>query len=94
MLFFNKMNPNDYSAIMKVLSNISNRLEVIERLTVQIASELNINRGTSIHNEIGAIRESLRNVTNDINTGEVKSLKNMMNSLQKSIEYIQNKNYE
>ena len=94
MLFFNKMNPNDYSAIMKVLNNISNRLEVIERLTVQIASELNINRGTSIHSEIGAIKDSLRNVTNDINTGEVKSLKNMMNSLQKSIEYIQNKSYE
>lgn len=88
------MNPNDYSALVKMLGTITYKIDAMEKLLLQISNELNVNRGTSIHTDIDSIKQSLRNVTNDIDTGEVKSLKNMMNNLQKSIEFIRNKSYE
>ena len=88
------MNPNDYSALVKMLGTITYKIDAMEKLLLQISNELNINRGNSIHTDIDSIKQSLRIVTNDIDTGEVKSLKNMMNNLQKSIEYIRNKSYE
>ena len=88
------MNPREYSSLVKILNTINYKIDLMERMLTQISNELSSYRGNNIHTDIDSIKQSLCTVTNDIDTGEVKSLKNMMNNLQKSIEYIQNKSYE
>jgi hypothetical protein len=81
----------EYRYLVRQINFTNQRIEELYKLINAICSDLNVNRGSTLYRQLETMNASLRTVSDDINSGQVRNLRYKMDDLQKTLEFLQEK---
>ena len=85
------MASEDYSNLRHQVDLLNKKVDLLSIKIEMICNDLGVNHGAKVYAQLNEIVGYLRSVNKDITEGQMSTIKYKMDSLMKSIEYINSK---